>query len=284
MQLSALLDELSIALAGTGVPPARAEARDLIATVLDQPRFWPSANGARELDAATVSAVRLAAARLRTGMPMQYATGKVSFRHLTLRVDERVLIPRPETELLVETALALAGGGGTVVDVGTGSGAVALCLAAEGHFARVIATDISADALDVARANIDAIPIDRRSVLEFRQGDLLAPLAGERVRAVVSNPPYISATEAGELPALVRDWEPAIALFSGDDGMAAIRALVRGAPDVLEAGGVLVLEIDTRRAALARECAATDSRLCDVELRMDFTGRERFLVARRKEL
>ena len=284
MQLSALLDELSIALAGTGVPPARAEARDLIATVLDQPRFWPSANGARELDAATVSAVRLAAARLRTGMPMQYATGKVSFRHLTLRVDERVLIPRPETELLVETALALAGGGGTVVDVGTGSGAVALCLAAEGHFAHVIATDISADALDVARANIDAIPIDRRSVLEFRQGDLLAPLAGERVRAVVSNPPYISATEAGELPALVRDWEPAIALFSGDDGMAAIRALVRGAPDVLEAGGVLVLEIDTRRAALARECAATDSRLCDVELRMDFTGRERFLVARRKEL
>ena len=284
MQLSALLDELSIALAGAGVPPARAEARDLIAIVLDQPRFWPSANGTRELTAETVAAVRFAAARLSTGMPMQYATGRVSFRHLTLRVDERVLIPRPETELLVETALALAGGGGTVVDVGTGSGAVALCLAAEGNFERVIATDISEDALDVARANIDAIPLDRRSVLEFRQGDLLAPLAGERVRAVVSNPPYISSAEAGELPALVRDWEPAIALFSADDGMAAIRALVHGAPDVLEAGGVLVLEIDTRRAALARECAATDSRLCDVEIRMDFTGRERFLVARRKEL
>ena len=284
MQISALLDELSIALAGTGVPPARAEARDLIAIVLDQPRFWPSANGARELTAETVAAVRLAAARLSTGMPMPYATGRVSFRHLTLFVDPRVLIPRPETELLVETALALAGGGGTVVDVGTGSGAVALSLAAEGNFARVIATDISSDALDVARANVDAIPLDRRSVLEFRQGDLLEPLAGERVRALVSNPPYISSAEAGELPALVRDWEPAIALFSADDGMAAIRALVRGAPDVLEAGGVLVLEIDTRRAALARECAATDSRLCDVELRMDFTGRERFLVARRKEL
>ena len=284
MQISALLDELSIALAGTGVPPARAEARDLIAIVLDQPRFWPSANGARELTAETVAAVRLAAARLSTGMPMQYATGRVSFRHLTLFVDPRVLIPRPETELLVETALALAGGGGTVVDVGTGSGAVALSLAAEGNFARVIATDISSDALDVARANVDTIPLDRRSVLEFRQGDLLEPLAGERVRALVSNPPYISSAEAGELPALVRDWEPAIALFSADDGMAAIRALVRGAPDVLEAGGVLVLEIDTRRAALARECATTDSRLCDVELRMDFTGRERFLVARRKEL
>ena len=284
MQISALLDELSIALAGAGVPPARAEARDLIAIVLDQPRFWPSANGARVLTDETVAAVRLAAARLSTGMPMQYATGRVSFRHLTLFVDPRVLIPRPETELLVETALALAGGGGTVVDVGTGSGAVALSLAAEGNFARVIATDISLDALDVARANVDAIPLDRRSVLEFRQGDLLEPLAGERVRAVVSNPPYISSAEAGELPALVRDWEPAIALFSADDGMAAIRALVRGAPDVLEAGGVLVLEIDTRRAALARECATTDSRLCDVELRMDFTGRERFLVARRKEL
>ncbi len=284
MQLSALLDELSIALAGTGVPPARAEARDLIAIVLDQPRFWPSANGARVLTAESVAAVRLAATRLRTGMPMQYATGRVSFRHLTLRVDERVLIPRPETELLVETALALAGGGGTVADVGTGSGAVALSLAAEGNFERVIATDISSDALDVARANIVTIPLDRRSVLEFRQGDLLEPLAGERVRAVVSNPPYISSAEAGDLPALVRDWEPAIALFSADNGMAAIRALVRGAPDVLEAGGVLVLEIDSRRAALARECAANDTRLCDVEIRMDFTGRERFLVARRKEL
>ncbi len=284
MQLSALLDELSIALAGAGVPPARAEARDLIAIVLDQPRFWPSANGARVLTAESVAAVRLAATRLSTGMPMQYATGRVSFRHLTLRVDERVLIPRPETELLVETALALAGGGGTVADVGTGSGAVALSLAAEGNFERVIATDISSDALDVARANIVTIPLDRRSVLEFRQGDLLEPLAGERVRAVVSNPPYISSAEAGDLPALVRDWEPAIALFSADNGMAAIRALVRGAPDVLEAGGVLVLEIDSRRAALARECAANDTRLCDVEIRMDFTGRERFLVARRKEL
>jgi release factor glutamine methyltransferase len=284
MQLSVLLDELSVSLAGTGVPPARADARDLIATVLDQPKFWPSANGSLELDERAVTAIRVASDRLKTGMPVQYATGRAAFRHLTLFVDPRVLIPRPETELLVETALALAGGGGTIVDVGTGSGAVALALAAEGNFERVIATDISAEALQVARVNAGAIPAGRRGVLDFRQGDWLAPVAGERVRAVVSNPPYISPNEAGNLPALVRDWEPALALFSADDGMAAIRALVRGAPGVLEAGGVLVLEIDTRRAALARECAETDSRLCDVELRMDLTGRERFLVARRKEL
>jgi release factor glutamine methyltransferase len=214
---------------------------------------------------------------------MQYAVGRAAFRHLTLNVDGRVLIPRPETELLVEIALALAGGGGTVADIGTGSGAVALALASEGQFERVIATDISADALDVARANLAAIAADRRGVVEFRQGDLLAPILGDRVRAVVSNPPYISPAELADLPADVRDWEPHLALFSADDGMAAIRAIIRDAPAVLEPGGILVMEIDARRAGLARDAAATDTRYCDVELRLDLTGRERFLVARHKE-
>jgi release factor glutamine methyltransferase len=277
-----LLDHLAAELAGAGVPPARADARDLIAAVLDKPKFWPSANPSIELDDGTTAAIRAAAARLRSGMPFQYAAGKATFRHLTLRVDRRVLIPRAETELIVDLVLALTQSGGRVADIGTGSGAIALALAAEGRFERIFATDASADALAVARDNLDSIPPNRRGVIELREGDVLDPVRGERLRAVVSNPPYISPAEAGDLPPGVRDWEPPFALFSEEDGMAAIRAIVREAPLVLEPGGVLVLEIDTRRAALARDCAATDTRLCDVELRLDLTGRERFLVARRK--
>ncbi|HVT39426.1 MAG TPA: peptide chain release factor N(5)-glutamine methyltransferase [Gemmatimonadaceae bacterium] len=283
MRLADVLDSLAQELAGEGVPPARADARDLIAAVLGQPRFWPSAHPSVELDDLAMGAIRVAADRLGRGMPFQYAVGRAAFRHLALRVDQRVLIPRPETELLVDLALALAASGGVVADVGTGSGAIALSLASEGPFKRVIATDISEDALALARANLDAIPPDRRPLLEFRAGDLLGPLRGERLCAIVSNPPYISHAEASDLPAGVRDWEPHLALFSDDDGMAATHAILRDAPSVLEGGGVLVLEVDSGRAAIAREHAATDARWRDVGLRTDLTGRERFLVARRQE-
>jgi release factor glutamine methyltransferase len=283
MLLGALFNELAVLLAGAGVPPARSDARDLIAAILDKPKFWPTANQSLDLDPATEEAIRQAGARMVLGMPMQYAVGSAAFRHLELNVDQRVLIPRPETEMLVELVLGLAGQGGTAVDVGTGSGAIALALAAEGRFDKVIATDISVDALEVARSNLGAIPPEKRTLVEFRLGNLLEPVAGELARAIVSNPPYISPAETGDLPAGVRDWEPPLALFSAEGGMAAIRGIVREAAAVLEPGGLLALEIDSRRAGLARECAETDSRFRDVEIRTDLTGRERFLVARRKE-
>lgn len=281
--LGALFDRLAVELAGPGVPPARADARDLIAAVLDKPKFWPTANQSLELDAPTEEAIRAAGEKMAGGMPMQYAVGRAAFRHLELTVDPRVLIPRPETEMLVEIVLGLTGQGGTVADIGTGSGAIALALASEGRYDRVIATDVSPDALDVARANLAAIPAEKRTLVEFRQGNLLEPIAGASLRAVVSNPPYISPLEKGELPAGVREWEPPLALFSEEGGMAAIRGIVRGAAAVLEPGGLLALEVDSRRAGLARESAETDSRFRDVEIRTDLTGRERFLVARRKE-
>ncbi|HEV8408893.1 MAG TPA: peptide chain release factor N(5)-glutamine methyltransferase [Gemmatimonadaceae bacterium] len=279
-----MFDRLAIDLAGPGVPPARADARDLIAAVLDKPKFWPTANQNIELDERATTAIQAAGAKLVRGMPMQYAVGHTAFRHLELNVDQRVLIPRPETEMLVELVLGLSTqAGGTAADIGTGSGAIALALASEARFERIIATDISLDALDVAHANLGVIAPDKRVLVEFRQGSLLAPLAGERLRAIVSNPPYISPAESAELPALVRDWEPALALFSEDDGMAAIREIVRDAAEFLEPGGLLAMEIDARRAQLARECTETDTRYRDVEIRTDLTGRERFLVARRKE-
>jgi release factor glutamine methyltransferase len=283
-----LHDELATLLAGPGVPPARATARDVIAGVLDQPRFWPSANATRELSADDAARIRAAAARLREGMPIQYAVGRAAFRHLSLAVDQRVLIPRPETELLVDLVIAAQRGGkGVAVDVGTGSGAIALALAAEGGFDEVVATDQSAGALDVARANLVAIPEDRRDRVTFLQGDLLAPLMasapGRLVDTVVSNPPYIAWSEAAALPSLVRDWEPHAALFADEDGMAIIRRLTAEAAVVLHPGGLLALEIDSRRADRAVDVVKAQGDFTDVETRLDLTGRPRFVVARRQE-
>lgn len=283
-RIGELLDELAAALAGPGVPPARALARDVIAGVLDKPKFWPSANQDHPVSDAEAAALREAATKLRRGMPMQYAVGRAAFRHLTLHVDPRVLIPRPETELLVDLVLsAQRGGKGTAVDVGTGSGAIALALAAEGGFREVIGIDLSPDALEVASRNLAAIPEDRRALVHFLQGDLLGPISGRQVEVVVSNPPYISRTEARDLPALVHDWEPHLALFADDDGMAAIRALVPQAAEVLVPGGLLALEVDARRAGLAADAVSADGRFTDVEQRLDLTGRPRMVVARRQE-
>ncbi|WKW11748.1 peptide chain release factor N(5)-glutamine methyltransferase [Pseudogemmatithrix spongiicola] len=282
--LGDVLDDISLLLVRPGIPPARAQARDLIAWVLDKPRFWPSANPDHELTPAEVQAIQEAAEKLKQGMPLQYAVGKAPFRHLTLRVTPDTLIPRPETELLVELVIAAQRGGkGTVVDVGTGSGAIALALAAESAFEHVIATDISEKALEVAKANLQAIPEDRRPRLDFRHGDLLAPLKGQIVEAIVSNPPYISPVELPELPPNVRDWEPHSALFADNNGMAVIERLIGQAGDILQPGGLLAMEVDSRRCDLAVQAVQADARFTDVEPRLDLTGRPRFVVARRKE-
>lgn len=279
--VAALTAELQAAL---GDSTAR-QAHDVIAALLDVPRFWPSSNAAEIVDAGVCDASRRAVAKLHRGAPFAYAVGRATFRHLTLDVDERVLIPRPETEVLVDEVLKLAksGGvaGGVAVDVGTGSGAIALSLASEGSFARVIGTDVSRDAIDVARRNAMLVTGALRAEVEFRHGSLLGPVNGMAVAAVVSNPPYIAHGEAAALPASVRDWEPALALFSGGDGMDATRAIIRGAAGLLQPGGILALEVDMRRAMLAAELVATDVRYCDVAVRLDLTGRERFVLARR---
>ena len=278
-----LVAEVGERLEAGAVPEARAEARDLIAALLDVPRFWPSMHRDAPADAALRDAAMAAAARRARGAPFAYAAGRAAFRHLTLDVDERVLIPRQETEQLVELVLqseVVAPGGGTVIDIGTGSGAIALALATEGDFERVIATDVSSDALAVARRNVALVDDALRARVELRQGSLLAPVRGERARVLVSNPPYIALSEAGALPASVRDWEPCVALFGGADGMSAIAALVHGAPSILEPGGLLALEVDMRRASLAAELAACDGRYADVRIHLDLAGRERFLLAR----
>ena len=282
-----LVQAIAPVLAHAGLADAKAEARDLVAALADQPRFWPTVRAADPAAPARVAAAYAAAGRRARGAPFAYAVGRAAFRHLTLDVDERVLIPRQETEVLVDEVLARLAGrpGGVAVDVGTGSGAIALALASEGAFERVVATDVSADALAVAERNARHAAQALRAAVEFRHGSFLAPVAedlGGRVRLVVSNPPYIAYHEAPALPAGVRDWEPALALFGGPDGMSAIAALVRDAPLVLEPGGLLALEVDARRAGTAAELASGDARYADVAVRLDLAGRERFVLATRR--
>ena len=264
---------------------ARHEAREILSLMHDMPRSWAVLAHDHPLSATDVEHA-LAAARLRAvGAPLQYAAGRAVFRQFTLDVDARVLIPRPETELLVDIVLERTRmqRGGIAVDVGTGSGAIAIALASEGEFARVVGTDVSRDALDVARSN--AIRCASRSCapIELRQGSLLGPVPERGLRAIVSNPPYIAFGEAPLLPAMVRDWEPSVALFSGGDGMTFTARLLRDAAAALASGGVLALEVDVRRAATVAELAATLGAYEGVEVLLDLTGRERFVVARRRE-
>lgn len=213
--------------------------------------------------------------------PLQYAEGKAYFRQLELHVDERVLIPRPETEVVVDWALRLAGGGGGIaVDLGTGSGAIALSLALEGSFERVIATDVSADAIEAAAANLARLAPTLRAPVELRLGSFLAPVLGVGARLLVSNPPYVAARELHALPANVRGWEPPLALLSGEDGMAATATIIEGAHRVLAPGGWLVLETDSTRARAAEALVRAHDRFTDIAVHADLTGRDRVLVAR----
>jgi release factor glutamine methyltransferase len=279
--VGALVGELATMLDSAGISDPGREARDIIAALHEAPRFWTVVNGHTILSAVEREAARSAVVKRIRGAPFAYAVGSAAFRRLTLQVDERVLIPRPETELLVEIALDLVRNG-TAIDVGTGSGAIALALASEGEFDRVLAGDISADAIEVARGNAARLPAGTRSRLEFRCGSLLAPFRRERPSLIVSNPPYIAASEADQLPVSVRAWEPAVALFGGPDGMSTIRQLIREARDVLSPGGWLALEVDARRASWVVEALSVYDSWGDIGVRLDLAGRERYVLARLK--
>ena len=283
--VAALTDEMAALLARTLGDSAGREARELLAALHDMPRHWPVVARDTVLDLAAWDGALGAAAYRARGAPLQYAAGLAAFRHLSLIVDQRVLIPRPETEQLVELVLQETrdDAGGTVVDVGTGSGAIALALASEGRFDRVLATDISLDALDVARANVARCAPALRAPVELRHGSLLAPVPERGLRAVVSNPPYIAYDEADALPPSVRDWEPFVALFSGTNGMAVTQRLLVEAAVALAPRGVLAFEVDSRRAAFAAQLATSHGAWDAVRVLEDLTGRERFVVARRRE-
>ena len=223
-----------------------------------------------------------------SGEPLQYVVGSWGFRTLDLMVDRRVLIPRPETEVVAGWAAAevasrsiVAGRDREVIvaDLGTGSGAIALSVAVECPAARVYATDVSADALAVASANLAGLGRAAARVT-LHEGDWFEALPGalrESIDVVVSNPPYIGTGE--ELPATVSDWEPAVALWSGSTGCEAVEQVVRGASEWLRPGGALVVEVASHRAAESAALVA-DAGFGDVRVERDLAGLERVVMGR----
>lgn len=249
-------------------------------------RLFAEATGATPGDvhlarAATIAdvdaaAYRRAVDRRAAGAPLAYVTGRAGFRHLDLAVDQRVLIPRPETEGIIDLVLE-QGGRGTMADVGTGSGCLALSLRAEADAGPVLAIDWCAGALAVAGENARALALP----VTFVRGDLTTPLAAAALDVLVSNPPYIARDEYLALEPGVREWEPRLALESGTDGLEATMRLLRDGRRVLRAGGLLVLELDATRATETGR-AAVALGWTDVLVQADLFGRERYLVARRR--
>lgn len=293
-----LTERAADALRAAGIETADMEARWLMEEVsgLDRLELTVEADAPATTRAAPI--LDALVARRVAGEPLQYVLGHWDFHGLDLAVDPRVLIPRPETEVVAEVAISElerigerrgrsdAWSGAlthfTVADLGTGSGALALALAAELPHAAVWATDRSEAALAIARANLAGAgqPAVR---IRLGAGSWFDALPGElrgELRLVVSNPPYVSESEYAELPPEVRDHEPYDALVSGPSGLESITEIVEQAPGWLEPGGVLVLELAPHQADVARSLAAAAG-FAHTEIRKDLSGRERVLVARR---
>jgi release factor glutamine methyltransferase len=272
-----LLDEAATRLRVAGVADPRREARWIWEGIegSDSAAAW--VDPGRQVAGDVVLRFAEAVGRRAAGEPLAYVTGWAGFRHLTVRCDRRGLIPRPETEGLVDLVLARVAGG-VVVDVGTGTGCLALALRSEGSYEHVIGVDRSRDALALAGENVGHSGIEVGLVA----GDLLGPVGVGVAHAVVANPPYVTRAEYDELDPGVKDWEPAGALVSGEDGLEATRRLAVEALAVVRAGGWLALELDARRAGeTARLAAATG--WTEVTIHQDLFGRARYLLARRGE-
>ena len=266
--VDAALREAAARLEEAGVESPRVDAELLLAHVLGTTRSGVRADGRRELDSEEREALDRLLARRAGREPLAYVLGEWGFRRLALKVDARVLVPRPETEVVVERCLARIAGldEPRVLDVGTGSGAIALALADEHPGAHVTGLDVSADALAVARENAARIGL----AVELVQGDLFDGLPAGPWDLVVSNPPYVLPGDIDALAPEVRDWEPRAALV----GEGATEAVAAGARAVLRPGGALVVEIadgDAERVAKV----LGDLGYAEIEARKDLAGRDR---------
>jgi release factor glutamine methyltransferase len=259
------LDSAVIALGAAGVDTPRLDAEVLLAHVLGVDRTALFLDPERELSREQAGAFADAARQRRERRPVAYITGSKGFRHLELAVDERVLIPRPETEHVVEAALGLPAGA-RVVDVGTGSGAIALALKSERPDLAVFATDVSADALAVARANAERLDLD----VTFVHGDLLA---GVEADAVVANPPYVGEDQS-VMPEVAR-YEPRAAVFAPGDALSVVRRLVAAA-----AARFIALEVGEGQAG-AVDSLLREAGFAETERIRDLAGIERVVVGRR---
>ena len=274
-----VVDYLGLATAYLGardLGSPRLEAELLLGHALQMARLELYLHHDRPLDPGEVGAFRELLRRRGRGEPVAYLVGSWGFRKLDLITDPRALVPRPETEVLVELALARLPQGGSLLDLGTGTGAIALAVATERPDARVVACDVSAEALALARENALALGVE----VVLLRSDLFEGLpAGDRYDVVAANLPYVAVGDDRVEPG-VRDFEPHLALYAGADGLDQVRRAVAGAAGWLTGSGTLALELGEGQAAVVA-LLARDAGLADVVVERDLAGIARFVLARR---
>lgn len=269
-----------------GIPAAEAglDARALAEFVLGWDAAQFLSRGDQEAGAEFLSAYRGLVARRSAREPLAYVTGKKSFWYQTFTVSPAVLIPRPETELIVEAALARCPDREaplSMADIGAGSGCLAVALAQERPRATIVATDLSPEALEVARANAARYGVDGR--IRFVQTDLLRGVETS-FDLIVSNPPYVPESDRAALPPEVRDHEPPLALFAADAGLSVIKRLVGEAGEHLKPGAFLIFEFGFGQSDAVRGLLAVDAAFGDIELMRDLQGIPRTAIARKISL
>jgi release factor glutamine methyltransferase len=264
-----------------GIENARLEAELLLAHVLGIKRLDLYLQFDRPLTNAQLEQFRGMCRRRLKREPLQYIVGTQQFRHIVVKVDSRALIPRPETELLVEEVVrwaAVRRSGGQAVgrlralDIGTGTGAIALSLLHEIPDIDVVATDISPEAAALATEN---------GLQDVRIGDLFEPVANEKFDIIVSNPPYVGANE--QLQPEVKDWEPHTALFSGESGLDVIKRLTAQSPDRLTAYGLIAIEIGMQQGNEVAALLEGTTSFEQIKVVRDYSDRERIVTAIRKQ-
>lgn len=275
-----ILENTSRFFASKGLENARLQAELLLAAVLGVKRLDLYLQFERPLHRSEVDRYREYVRQRLRRVPVQYITGVAAFRHLELAVTPAVLIPRPETEVLVEVALELLPEGGRVLDLCCGSGAVALSLAHEAAAAQVAAADVSAAALAAAKANGLRCGLAER--VEWHCGDLFAPLSSTApFDLIAANPPYVRRGDLAQLAPEVRDYEPQLALDGGEDGLAYHRRIAQEAADFMRPGGYLLLEVGDGQSAAVADLLTRSERLTAVEVRPDLNQIPRVVVAQR---
>jgi release factor glutamine methyltransferase len=283
MTVRDILNESTKALEAADISSARLDAEVLLSFCLGCDRLEFYKNPVMTISETQLTAFRNIIARRLQWEPVAYITGRKEFWSFTLEVNSFVLIPRPDTEIIIEEALDVYRNFTSlpvrILDIGTGSGAIAIALAKEIPGAKVVATDISIAALNLAQKN--AATLGLKEKIDFRQGNLFEPVDGF-FNIIVSNPPYIAASDYEDLPACVKAFEPREALFAGESGLEFYEKLIYQADGYLQKNGWLLLEIGAKQEAGIRGIIEGSGFYDRIEMRKDYAGLPRVIKARRK--
>ena len=269
-----------------GLEAPRVEAERLVAAALGLSRGELGVSGGERVDPAGAASVARTVSRRLEGQPLQHIEGTVDFRRVRLVSDGRALVPRPETEQLLDLVAACyrdRSGPVEALDIGVGSGAIAIALLDEGIAGRVVGLDVSEEALELARENVRRADVEN---LELRAcpPDIWSALGpDERFDLIISNPPYVTTSEWTDLDPVVRDGEPRVALDGGEDGLEIIRPVVAGASARLRDGGMLFLEIGMSQGSAVLRLLKAEAALSDGRIGTDLAGRPRFASARKAD-